>query len=558
MKTEETKSQVAWIHHADVQAFLTSSDIQHPWFPAYKEIKAADQRTTWFSALVPIPLIPDLIKNDSWDLTLGDGHPSVWTHYESASVEKHTYHSFGNKDGIEPLVIYRGFHGVREDFVEVAQEFRLYHNLYPDLPKKRLIIFNEDGDESEAVCYGQEFVDIRTDLLLQYCSIKQMALAIFVQSSRYSKRRLDELGLKEARSDMKGENHQFHGAVLPAESFLTEGFETLGTITGKKYILPASMPEQGRSNQPENYQEFVISTDAHGKSIKHTCNPDKLANYFGSNQGSPHYLTPVFFRSEVLSKYYADPQRYSVEDGHLRCGGLWGLRIDNDHSGFVVVYLGDLGQYLSENERNYWLSFNISPEGRKISETNFRRSFLAQATDPQKPDLVFKHLYGRFNEAFCNATGWKFFLPLHQEDEHFFTGLRLMGKDNQAEFDAQLIALTKVLVDSINEDEIGKGLKTLAKNDKGITKLEKYFRDRGMVGFEPHIKFLRVLQDLRSRSAAHRKGSNYEKLVEDLQLADEGQQRVFSALLTAATNFIHYLRTNLLSKGFAPLAKEVS
>lgn len=558
MKPEELRKHVAWLQHAEVQSHLTSSDIHHPWFPAYKRIKADDQLTTWFSALVPVDLIPRLVECDSWDLPLDGGHPSVWTHYESANVEKHTYHSFGNKDGIEPLVIYRGFHGVREDYVEVTQEFRLYHNLYPNLSTKRFVIFNEDGDESEAVRYGQDFVDIRTDLLLQYCSIKQMALASFVQSSRYSKRRLDELGLEEARSDVKGANHKFHGAVLPAESFLAEGFETLGTITGKKYILPAPMPEQGRSHQPKNYQEFVISTDVHGNSIKHTCNPDKLANYFGSNQGAPHYLTPVFFRSEVLSKYHADPQRYSVEDGYIRCGGLWGLRIDNDHSDFVVVYLGDLGQYLSENERNYWLSFNISPEGRKISETNFRRSFLAQATDPQKPDLVFKHLYGRFNEAFYKATGWKFFLPLHQDDEHFFTGLRLMGKDNQAEFDAQLIALTKVLVDSINEEEIGKGLETLTENDKGNTKLEKYFRERGMVGFEPHIKFLRVLQDLRSKSAAHRKGSNYEKLVEDLQLADEGQQRVFSALLTAATNLIHYLRTSLLSKRSVPLAKEIS
>jgi hypothetical protein len=221
------------------------------------------------------------------------------------------------------------------------------------------------------------------------------------------------------------------------------------------------------------------------------------------------------------------------------------------------VFLGDLGRDLSENERSYWLSFNIPPGGRKISETNFRRSFLAEPTDPQKADLVFKHQYGRFREDFRKATGWDFFLPLHQDDEHFFTGLRLMGKDNQAEFDAQLIALTKVLVDSINEKEIGKGLKMLAENDKGITKLEKYFCERGMVGFEPHIKFLRVLQDLRSKSAAHRKGSNYEKLIADLQLADEGQQRVFSALLTAATNFIHYLRINLLSKGSAPLAKEV-
>jgi hypothetical protein len=171
---------------------------------------------------------------------------------------------------------------------------------------------------------------------------------------------------------------------------------------------------------------------------------------------------------------------------------------------------------------------------------------MAEPTDPQKADLIFKHQYGRFREDFRKVTGWDFLLPLHQDDEHFFTGLHLLAKDAQSEFDAQLIALTKLLVDSINEKKIVKDLKTIAENDKGITKLEKFFAEHGIVGFEPHIKFLRVLQDLRSKSAAHRKGSNYERLIEDLQMADAGQQEVFRALLVAAADFILYLRSNLL------------
>jgi hypothetical protein len=249
---------------------------------------------------------------------------------------------------------------------------------------------------------------------------------------------------------------------------------------------------------------------------------------------------------DVLTKYYADPGKYSVEDGFLRCRGLWGLRMDNDHSDIVVVYLGDLGRDISEAERNYWLSFNIPPEGRTISKTAYRRGFLAQFADPEKPDLLFKHEYEHFNRMFREARAWDFFLPLHDDDEHFLTSLRLLSKDNQAEFDSQLIALTKVLVDSLNEKEITKDLRTLEPNDKSITKLEKFFAERGAIGYEPHIKFLRVLQDLRSRSAAHRKGSSYDTLVAELQMQDEGQQKVFAALLTAGGDFIRYLRTMLL------------
>jgi hypothetical protein len=66
----------------------------------------------------------------------------------------------------------------------------------------------------------------------------------------------------------------------------------------------------------------------------------------------------------------------------------------------------------------------------------------------------------------------------------------------------------------------------LAEDDKGITKLEKFFIERGAIGYEPHVEFLRVLQDLRSKSAVHRKGSTYDELIVGLQMADEGQQKI--------------------------------
>lgn len=546
MQPEELQKHAEWIQHTDLRGYLTSNDIPHPWFPAYRHIKTKDHQITWFCALVPISLMSSLLLKDGWDFCLGDGFPSVWAHYERGEVSKRVYCPFGNEDGIEPLVIYRSFHGIREDFFEVAQEFRLYHNLYAEPSRKRYLHFNRDGDESEAVRYGDDFVEIRTDLLLRYCAIKQMALAIYVESFRHSARTLEELGLKEMRSPVSGKAFQYRIAVVSDDSFLTKEFKTLGGLLGKKYILPGTILDEEAEENDEFYQEFVIGADALGQSAKHTCDPDKIANYFGKNPDAPNYLTSVFFRAEVLLKYYADPQKYSVEDGYLRCGGLWGVRIDNDHPDYVVVWLGDLGRDLSENERNYWLSFNIPPEGRKISKTNFQRAFLANPTDPQKPDLIFKQEYNRFNCMFHEANGWDFFLPLHDDDKHFLTGLRLLSKDNQAEFDSQLIALTKVLVDSLNEKKITKGLASLTDTDKGITKLEKFFEERRATGYEQHIKFLRVLQDLRSKSAAHRKGSNYDKLIADLQIVDEGQQKVFSTLLTAGGELIQYLCATLL------------
>lgn len=537
MMPAELQKHISWLHHEDICAFLECDDVQSPWFPAYRYTRSADQKLTWFSALVPPALVPKLVKNlGGWDIHIGDGGPSVWTSWQEG-VETHTYTPLGRDDGIEPLVLHRRFHGMREDFIELAQEFRLYFNLFPEPTKQRFLLIDANGDESEVARYGDDFLEIRTDLVLKFCGVKQMALAIYVDSFRDSKSTLAEFGLKDTRTNHEGTRHKYFRAVIATKHVLEKEYETSGKIVGKKYVMPGPFPTK-KHEPPEIYQEFIIDADAAGKPVRYTCDPDKLANYFGKNPDAPHYLTPVVFRAEVLAKYYADPGKYSVEDGYLRCGSLWGLRMDNDHTDVVVVFLGDLGRDLSEPERNYWLSFNIAPEGRTISQTTFKRGFLAQFADPEKPDLVFKQEYNFFNRTFRKSMGWDFFLPLHNDDEHFLAGLHLLSKDNQAEFDSQLIALTKVLVDSLNEKEIANGLTTLAENDKGITKLGKFFVERGAAGYEPHLKFLRVLQDLRSKSAAHRKGSSYEKLIADLQLADEGQQKVFAALLTAGCELI--------------------
>jgi hypothetical protein len=548
MTPEELKRYADWIQHKDIQAFLASPNVPYPWFAAYRNNQTDEERTTWFAALIPVAHVQDCLRDSGWNIGLTDGKPSVWTHYSNGEVSNTVYCPFGNEVGIEPLVICREFHGIREDYFELSQEFRLYNNLYPDPARKRFLHFNRDGDESEAARYTDGVFEIRTDLLLRFCAVKQMALGIFVDSFRNSPHTLEELSLDETRLPISGDSFIYNLAIVSDTFSLENKFKTVGGVMGKKYILPKPMSAEDGDENTEVYQEFVIGSDAHGQLFKRTCDPDKLADYFGKNPDAPNYLTPVFFRVEVLSKYYADPQKYSVEDGYLRCGGLWGMRMDNDHSDYVVAWLGDLGRDLSETERNYWLSFNVAPAGRKISETEFKRAFLAEPSDPKKPDLVFKHEYPRFCGQFKTTNGWDFFLPLHDDDEHFLTGLRLLSKDNQSEFDSQLIALTKLLVDSLNEKGITKGLTTLVEGDKGITKLEKFFNERGAIGYEEHVKVLRVLQDLRSKSAAHRKGSSYDKLIADLQMSDEGQQKVFFKLLSAGVALIQHLSSTLILK----------
>jgi hypothetical protein len=105
------------------------------------------------------------------------------------------------------------------------------------------------------------------------------------------------------------------------------------------------------------------------------------------------------------------------------------------------------------------------------------------------------------------------------------------------------LALAKVLIDSLNE----KGLnKLIPKEECGsingsISRLEKALDTIGIEGYEVHIKFLRNLQNLRSSGSAHRKGSNYLKIAEELGVNNQSLKAVFQGILEKSIETIQFL-----------------
>jgi len=116
MNRAELQKHAEWLQHTDLQAFLGRDEVFRPWFPAYSFTKSADREQTWFSALVPPGSIPELVTHSSrWDFFVGDGSPTIVTTY-AGGQEQHSYAAFGNKMGIEPLVIVRSFHDLRDSW----------------------------------------------------------------------------------------------------------------------------------------------------------------------------------------------------------------------------------------------------------------------------------------------------------------------------------------------------------------------------------------------------------------------------------------------------------
>jgi hypothetical protein len=293
----------------------------------------------------------------------------------------------------------------------------------------------------------------------------------------------------------------------------------------------------------ENYEEFIIGISDKGNEISFSCNPEKLANNFGVNPENPYYLTPVFFERKVLERYYSEPSKYSIKDGYLSCGDLWGMEIDNNHEKYVIVYLGDLGRDLPERDRKYWRSFNVVPDG-DISNVHFSRGFLAEFADPSSPDLVFKQKLDELKKAWGEKYGWDLFKDLNKKDEFHLVALRIPMRDEQPEFDSQIQSLAEILIESINESEIKKEV-SIDKDDKSIAKLEKYFYEKKFTNYQKHITLLKCLQALRSKGSAHRKSKDYEKkyfdILSTLNISSNKLSHVFRDILYLVINFLDYL-----------------
>lgn len=491
--------------------------------------KISDFSGAQFSALLTKARAAKASGSSSWDLPIGSGGPGFSQSY-SGGRARTTYHRIGTED-VEPLVHYRDFHGVRPRELELSEEFRLLFNLWEDRKTRTFHYFDDAGNAVKAAEVTDNSVRVLTGLVRRYQSARQMHLALFTDSTLWS---------ASLPSDQEDWDHSDGQMSISYYRDSSPGSGTFSRLLGTKVLAPPARKEAGiwPYEPKQQYENFIIGTDDLGRDVTHTSDPDQLANYFGKNPDSPHYLTPVYFRREVLNKYYANPDLYSVEDGYIRCAGLWGLRLDNDLQEHVVVFLGDLGRDIPYSEAHYWQSFNIAPQD-KVSETLFRRAFLGEFADPKSVDLRFARLYHQTNEAWQAKYSWPLFKELHKDDAHVLAKLHIPVQDVQAEFDEQVGYLAKLLVDSLNEEAITQTIGKGPKGEKGLGKLERLLGEEGVDDLASLIRPLANVQGLRSRSSAHRKGADFDLTV---AIGELDRQQGFEKLLTEAVQTLEALR----------------
>lgn len=529
-----------YIYQVPIREWIENDWGKGVFVPVYGGKKDDKWDVFFQSYLVSADETEQQLKTDSYDI-----HDSLFpgiTVYGAWDSGEAVYHKWSNDSNIEPLVIKRDYNGLASDNIEIVEEFRFLFNLYYNSQSKEYIDLEKDVPVIKIS--DDDLVSVHKRYLKSYLAVKNMALIMHIDS------RCVDITEESFSSDglaYRNEDNTIFYTVNIGTSNIGMRQKNFSILYGKKVLFGCKLKDCNvwPYNEEKHYIDFIIGIDDDGKEIHHTCDPSKLSNYFGANPTAPHYLTPVFFDSAVLNKYYSKPEIYKVEDCIIRCGTLWSLYIDNQNVGYVSAYLGDLGRDLpSEQEQHYWRGFNKALDA-KLSATKFRRDFMSIPTDPQSLDFIFKNTYLKINHQFAEKMGWPLFLELDKQDLYNFEGLRIPINNSIVEMDMLVLSLVKVVLDSLNEKEIVAQLTgTYEKLTGSISKLEAWFQEKHLSDYQEHIKFLRNLQELRSSGTGHRKGKSYQKISKVFDVQRENYAETFSNILENVVSFLNYIETH--------------
>jgi 7,8-dihydro-6-hydroxymethylpterin-pyrophosphokinase len=115
--------------------------------------------------------------------------------------------------------------------------------------------------------------------------------------------------------------------------------------------------KDGENPSERKYATFKIYDRKNGINVETSCAPEFLSNYFQQSD-LPWEISPAFFRPEVLHRFKADPEKYTLEDRTISCRNAWSLKTyDINEAGQVHTYVGYLAD-LPYEEQIYWQAFN--------------------------------------------------------------------------------------------------------------------------------------------------------------------------------------------------------
>jgi hypothetical protein len=424
--------------------------------------------------------------------------------------------------------------GVVLPVIDVTLPFLWYWDAFPVSDGWHYL--NHAGREQELIRWDvapeKWKVEVRALELRQYLSAR--AQDAIVQVDIVTKRdgpKFDRVDDEFANQWAHFDLHILHNASMPKRKAFSR---LLGQyiVSG---LANSRVPRWQERREDRVYPEFIYSIDAEtGQPLKHHSDHDQLGTYFDEDDSRLHYLTPIYFKREVLQPYAAQPSRYRLSVTRLECLDLWGMDISINSVGLVEAYLGDLGRDLPSDEWSHWVAYNVIPEG-KTEEGRFRRDFLGQWANSKDPAGDLRRARARAaasSQAVLGAPIWK---ALDWDVTAEFESIMGPLTDEPSALGPHLLLLTKALVDAIDPVPLKTYLSTHEKGEQSLQLLRRLVTELGDDG--DATKILRALQGFRSAGGvAHLAGSRRPVVAAALGISDMKNIEAFEYVASQLTD----------------------
>jgi len=381
------------------------------------------------------------MPDDSWCIQKawggGEGH-RMYLEPPLSSSSKSFY-------GGEKLIFRRSFDGVTAapSMIELSQ--KLVHSLDLHYMPERTAYCRLDsrGDIEDVIKVTQlnkgsmwdhlDVVTIRRKELDTYMALTDSCLVLRFDFTRVRWGSFAGWG-ELNRYTRDADDLYYHGGTDGSGSYCNGAFVVRPRLTVEDLVRAWKEEE---SDAKRSYAVFKIFDRKNDANVETSCGPEFLSTYFQKSD-LPWEISPVFFRPEVLHRFKADPEKYTLEDRSVSCRNAWYLKTyDINEAGQVHTYIGYLAD-LPYEEQLYWLAFNEWPKG-PISARAHQTDIVGDWHREYEPLAALKHTVALMDEE--SPAWWK------PRGDVLSNAVRYPATDSTKEWGDEILALDQYLVE---------------------------------------------------------------------------------------------------------------
>ncbi len=444
----------------------------------------------------------------------GGGREDVWVERGLSGTGTKTM-----KDAVQLIFgrVFEGWTGPGRTYYELHQEYAHLTGIHWRPEKRAYCRFNEHGDLEPVVSVTSR-EDKTSDMAL--VSFKWEPLEEYLAASNASLVRMFDFTLLR-RSEFSGwpdgppqeiiESSDFfyRRKVMPGYAAYTRGVQIIHPRRSPQAVF-TGITGGWFGEKNKKHVEFIAYDWRNKREAKISTDPAATTNYFQAKGNVlPFELSPAFFRPEVLLKYKADRDKYTVGERDVSCRATWHLEaIDVNDAGQIHAYICYLSR-LPYEELLHWLSFNEPPKAgisKRSAINDFHGEFVSLEQPLRKVLSIVQHWRD-------DKVAW---WTLRDEKllEHVTAPLTA-SRDEWAE---AYMDLAKLVIEGFETKVIRARLDAAQvpydKEDKTIALLEKLLNKAGAAMEVQKLDGLRTVQFLRSKAKGHAGGSEAQRLAQ--------------------------------------------